>query len=145
MTKCAIPVKITQKLHFRIISYPFLINLFPVIITHESSESELYRNDCIISGTKQFKKVRSVSSTTVPLHYTITMSTYNIQQNVSEQTKTKLGIVGLAALPVIAAMYSSGTVSLEQVPQILSSGVFPIGMTLFSWTIAAKMALKLRK
>ncbi|QMU55305.1 MAG: hypothetical protein GKS07_10660 [Nitrosopumilus sp.] len=74
------------------------------------------------------------------------MSTYNIQQNVSsEQTKTKLGVVGLAALPVVAAMYSSGTVALEQVPQILSSGVFPIGMTVLSWGIAAKMALKLRK
>ena len=75
----------------------------------------------------------------------ITMSTYNIQQKVSEQTKTKLGVVGLVALPVVAAMYSSGTVSLEQVPQILTSGVFPIGMTLFSWAIAAKLALKLRK
>ncbi len=75
----------------------------------------------------------------------ITMSTYNIQQNVSENTKTKLGVIGLVALPVVAAMYSSGTVSLEQVPQILTSGVFPIGMTLFSWIIAAKLALKLRK
>ena len=75
----------------------------------------------------------------------ITMSTYNIQQNVSEQTKRKLGVVGLAALPVAAAMYSSGTVSLEQVPQILSSGIFPIGFTVMSWAIAAKLALKLRK
>ena len=73
------------------------------------------------------------------------MSTYNIQQNVSEQTKRKLGVVGLAALPVAAAMYSSGTVSLEQVPQILTSGIFPIGFTVMSWAIAAKMALKLRK
>lgn len=73
------------------------------------------------------------------------MSTYNIQQKVSEQTKTKLGVVGLAALPVVAAMYSSQTVSLEQVPQILTSGIFPIGFTLFSWAIAAKLALKLRK
>ena len=73
------------------------------------------------------------------------MSTYNIQQNVSEQTKRKLGVVGLVALPVVAAMYSSGTVSLEQVPQILSSGVFPIGMTLLSWGLAAKLVLKLRK
>jgi len=74
------------------------------------------------------------------------MSTYNIQQNVvSEQTKRKLGVVGLAALPVAAAMYSSGTVSLEQVPQILTSGIFPIGFTVMSWAIAAKLALKLRK
>ena len=74
------------------------------------------------------------------------MSTYNIQQNVSEQTKRKLGVVGLAALPVVAAMYSSGNIaSLEQVPQILTSGIFPIGFTVMSWAIAAKMALKLRK
>ena len=75
----------------------------------------------------------------------ITMSTYNIQQNVSEQTKRKLGVVGLAALPVAAAMYSSESIALEQVPQILTSGIFPIGFTVMSWAIAAKMALKLRK
>ena len=76
----------------------------------------------------------------------ITMSTYNIQQNVvSEQTKRKLGVVGLVALPVVAAMYSSGSVALEQVPQILTSGIFPIGMTVLSWALAAKLALKLRK
>jgi hypothetical protein len=76
----------------------------------------------------------------------ITMSTYNIQQNISEQTKTKLGVVGLVALPVAAAMYSSGSIaSLEQVPQILTSGIFPIGFTVMSWVIAAKLALKLRK
>jgi len=73
------------------------------------------------------------------------MSTYNIQEKVSENTKTKLGVIGLAALPVVAAMYSSGSMTLEQVPQILTIGVFPIGFTVFSWGIAAKMALKLRK
>jgi hypothetical protein len=76
----------------------------------------------------------------------ITMSTYNIQQNISEQTKTKLGVVGLVALPVAAAMYSSGSIaSLEQVPQILTSGIFPIALTVMSLAMAAKMALKLRK
>ncbi|MDH3695994.1 MAG: hypothetical protein OEQ15_01620 [Nitrosopumilus sp.] len=73
------------------------------------------------------------------------MSTYNIQQKVSEHTKTKLGVVGLVALPVAAAMYSSGSIAIEQVPQILTSGIFPIGFTVMSWAIAAKMALKLRK
>ena len=74
------------------------------------------------------------------------MSTsYNIQEKVSENTKTKLGVVGLVALPIAAAMYSSGSVVIEQVPQILTSGVFPIGFTLFSWGIAAKLAMKLRK
>jgi len=72
------------------------------------------------------------------------MSTYNIQEKVSDN-KTKLGVIGLAALPVVAAMYSSGSMALEQVPQILTSGVFPIGFTVFSWVIAAKLALKLRK
>jgi len=73
------------------------------------------------------------------------MSTYNIQEKVSENTKTKLGVIGLVALPIVAAMYSSGSVALEQVPQILTSGVFPIGFTLLSWGIAAKLAMKLRK
>jgi len=73
------------------------------------------------------------------------MSTYNIQEKVSERTKRKLGVLGLVAIPVVAAMYSSGTVAIEQIPQILSSGVFPIGFTVLSWGMAAKMALKLRK
>ena len=73
------------------------------------------------------------------------MSTYNIQEKVSETTKTKLGALGLVALPIVAAMYSSGSMALEQVPQILTSGVFPIGFTLFSWGLATKMAMKLRK
>ena len=73
------------------------------------------------------------------------MSTYNIQEKISENTKTKLGVVGLVALPIVAVMYSSGSVAIEQVPQILTSGVFPIGFTLFSWGIAAKLVMKLRK
>ena len=72
------------------------------------------------------------------------MSTYNIQQ-VSDTTRTKLGVIGLVALPIVAAMYSSGNMSVEQVPQILTSGVFAIGFTLFSWGLAAKLAMKLRK
>ena len=73
------------------------------------------------------------------------MSTHNIVEKVSENTKTKLGVIGLVALPVVAAVYSSGTVALEQVPQILTSGVFPVGFTVLSWAIAAKLAIKLRK
>ena len=72
------------------------------------------------------------------------MSTYNIQEKVSDN-KTKLGVIGLVALPIVAAMYSSGSMAIEQVPQILTSGVFPIGFTLFSWAVAAKLAMKLRK
>ncbi|MGI9566926.1 MAG: hypothetical protein ACR2LL_07940 [Nitrosopumilus sp.] len=73
------------------------------------------------------------------------MNTYNIQEKVVSHSKTKLGVIGLVALPIVAAMYSSGTVALEEVPQTLTSGVFPIGFTLFSWGIAAKLAMKLRK
>ena len=72
------------------------------------------------------------------------MSTYNIQEKVSDN-KQRLGVLGLVALPIVAAMYSSGSMAIEQVPQILTSGVFPIGFTVLSWAIAAKMALKLRK
>ena len=68
-----------------------------------------------------------------------------MQEKVSENTKTKLGVIGLVALPIAAAMYSSGSIAIEQVPQILTSGVFPIGFTLFSWAVAAKLAMKLRK
>ena len=68
-----------------------------------------------------------------------------MQEKVSESTKTKLGVIGLIALPIAAAMYSSGSMAIEQVPQILTSGVFPIGFTLFSWAVAAKLAMKLRK
>lgn len=68
-----------------------------------------------------------------------------MQEKVSENTKTKLGVIGLVALPIVAAIYSSRTVALEQVPQILTSGVFPAGFTVLSWAIAAKMAMRLRK
>ena len=72
------------------------------------------------------------------------MSTYSIQEKVSAG-KTKLGVIGLVALPIVAAMYSSGSMAIEQVPEILTSGVFPAGFTVLSWAIAARMALKLRK
>ncbi len=72
------------------------------------------------------------------------MSTYSIQEKVSAG-KTKLGVIGLVALPIIAAMYSSGSMAIEQVPEILTSGVFPVGFTILSWAVAAKLTLKLRK
>ena len=72
------------------------------------------------------------------------MSTYNIQEKVSDN-KTKLGVIGLVALPIVAAIYSSGSMAIEQVPEILTSGVFPVGFTVLSWAVAARMALKLRK
>ena len=73
------------------------------------------------------------------------MSIQNMQKQTTDSIRTKLGVVGMVALPVVAAMYSSGTVAIEQVPQVLTSGIFPIGFTVLSWAVAAKLALKLRK
>jgi hypothetical protein len=72
------------------------------------------------------------------------MSTINVQQQISDN-KRKLGVLGLLVLPIVAAMVHQGTVSFEQIPQILTSGVFPILFTVGSWGLAVKMALKLRK
>ena len=60
-------------------------------------------------------------------------------------TQRKLSIVGLAVLPIVLAIYSNNGVSIHGISSVLSSGVFPIGFTLLSWGIAAKMALKPRK
>ena len=51
----------------------------------------------------------------------------------------------MLALPIVAAMAHQGSTSLEQVPQVLTSGIFPVLVTLGSWGLAVKMALKLRK
>jgi hypothetical protein len=72
------------------------------------------------------------------------MSTINVQQQISEN-KRKLEVIGLLALPIVAAMVHQGNASFEQIPQILSTGVFPVLFTLGSWGLAVKMALKLRK
>ena len=98
-------------------------------------------------SNQQLNKMIQKSSASSKYYRPLTTYDYNehIQQNVSEQTKRKLGVIGLTALPVAAAMYSSGSIALEQVPQIFTSGIFPIGLTVMSWAIAAKLALKLRK
>ena len=72
------------------------------------------------------------------------MSTLNVQQKVSEN-KRKLGVIGLLALPIVAALAHQGSASLEQIPQTLTSGIFPVLFTIGSWGLAVKMALKLRK
>ena len=72
------------------------------------------------------------------------MSTINVQQQISNN-KRKLGVIGLVALPIVAAMAHQGSLSLEQVPSVLTSGLIPALFTLGSWALAVKMALKLRK
>jgi hypothetical protein len=75
------------------------------------------------------------------------MTSQNVQTNQvgASTTQRKLGVIGLAVLPIALAAYSNGGMSVNAIPSVLSSGVFPIGFTLFSWGIAAKLALQLRK
>lgn len=75
------------------------------------------------------------------------MTAQHIQTNQvgASTTQRKLGVIGLAALPIVLAAYSNSGISLQSVPSVLSSGVFPIGFTLLSWGLAAKIGLKLRK
>ncbi|MGI0069541.1 MAG: hypothetical protein ACREA3_10540 [Nitrosotalea sp.] len=67
------------------------------------------------------------------------------KQDGTSTTRRKLSVVGLAVLPIVLAIYSNNGVSIQGIPSVLSSGVFPIGFTLLSWGIAAKLALQLRK
>ena len=75
------------------------------------------------------------------------MNTQNIEtkQDGASTLQRKLTVVGLAVLPIVLAVYSKNGVSIQGISSVLSSGVFPIGFTLLSWGIAAKLALKLRK
>ncbi len=66
-------------------------------------------------------------------------------QNSAISVKNKLTAIGLAVLPLGLAAYSSNGISFQGISSTLSSGVFPIGFTLLSWAIAAKIGLKLRK
>ncbi len=50
----------------------------------------------------------------------------------------------MAVLPVAVALFTNSG-DITNVPSVLTSGVFPIGFTLLSWGIAAKLAYKLRK
>ncbi|MDE1726316.1 MAG: hypothetical protein KGH89_03520 [Thaumarchaeota archaeon] len=75
------------------------------------------------------------------------MTTQNIQtrQDGASTTQKKFGVIGLAALPIALAAYSNNGISVQGILSMLSSGVFPIGFTLLSWGLAAKIGLKLRK
>jgi hypothetical protein len=74
------------------------------------------------------------------------MTAQHIQtnQDASSTTKIKIGVLGLAVLPIAMAIYSNGGIS-GNIPSSLTSGVFPIGFTLLSWGLAVKLGLKLRK
>ena len=56
----------------------------------------------------------------------------------------KVTVIGLAILPIALAAYSNG-ISFQGISSVLASGVFPIGFTLLSWGLAAKIVLKNRK
>ena len=65
-------------------------------------------------------------------------------QTSTSKSKLKVGVIGLVALPIVLAVYSSNG-GVQHIPSVLSSGIFPIGFTLLSWGLAAKLGLKLRK
>jgi hypothetical protein len=67
------------------------------------------------------------------------------KQDNASTIQRKLTVVGLAVLPIVLAVYSNNGMSIQGISSTLSNGVFPIGFTLLSWGIAAKLALKLRK
>ncbi len=74
------------------------------------------------------------------------MTAQHIQtnQNNASKTKSKIGVIGLVVLPIALAVYSNNG-AVQQIPSVLSNGIFPIGFTLLSWGLAAKLGLKLRK
>ena len=74
------------------------------------------------------------------------MTAQHVQTNQegASMAKKKVAVIGLAVLPIALAAYSNG-MSIQQIPSVLSSGVFPIGFTLLSWGLAAKIGLKLKK
>jgi len=53
----------------------------------------------------------------------------------------KASSVGLAVLPVLVALYTSGF-SFHDVPTTIISGVYPMGFTILSWTLAVILGLK---
>jgi hypothetical protein len=59
--------------------------------------------------------------------------------------QNKVTAIGLAVLPLALAAYSNNGISIQGISSALTSGVFPIGFTLLSWGIAAKIGLKMRK
>jgi hypothetical protein len=67
------------------------------------------------------------------------------KQNGTSTTTKKVSVIGLAVLPIVLAAYSNNGISVNAIPSILTSGVFPIGFTLLSWGLAAKIGLGLRK
>jgi len=75
------------------------------------------------------------------------MTAQHIQtkQDGSSTVQKKLVVIGLAVLPIALAAFSNNGISINEIPSILTSGVFPIGFTLLSWGLAVKLGLKLRK
>ena len=73
--------------------------------------------------------------------------TTELQTNQQDKltVQKKMTVIGLAALPIALAAYSNNGISVQGISSALTSGVFPIGLTLLSWGLAAKIGLKIRK
>ena len=72
------------------------------------------------------------------------MTTQVIRQKSGSVISRYKSPIAMAVLPVAIALFTNSG-DITNVPSVLTSGVFPIGFTLLSWGIAAKLAYKLRK
>ncbi len=72
------------------------------------------------------------------------MTTQVIRQKSGSVISRYKSPIAMAVLPVAVALFTNSG-DITNVPSVLTSGVFPIGFTLLSWGIAAKLAYKLRK
>ena len=68
-----------------------------------------------------------------------------IQQKQGESSISKYKtVIILAILPVILALYAN-SVNVSEIPQTVSSGIYPVAFTILSWGIAVQELMHIRK
>jgi len=69
-------------------------------------------------------------------------------QQVQNKTRSSIikykTVIALALLPVVLALYVNGG-NASEIITTLSSGIFPVAMTLFSWGIAVQQLVHMRR
>jgi hypothetical protein len=61
----------------------------------------------------------------------------------SQVSKIQDGLI-LALLPVALALYAN-SVNIAEIPQSISSGVYPVAFTLLSWGMAIQQLIQIKK
>ena len=78
------------------------------------------------------------------LLYRLDMSN-QIQQKQGKSSISKYKtVIILAILPVILALYAN-SVNVSEIPQTISSGLYPVAFTILSWGIAVQELMHIRK